>query len=106
MRKRGLLAGIQVFEDTSRKIFGTDLLGQNYFGLSANVAIQFSIKLDLIPGDYVAGFAVFDVGLRNEMPRLLGCWHRLVDFQIVPQPLNFDGVARLDSTVRVEELQC
>jgi hypothetical protein len=102
-----LLAGFGISEKlTGRMIFGTntDLLGYNYPNISARIAIRFNVKLDLIPGTYVAGLALLDSSADGQSSKLLGWWHRLIDFEIVAQPLDFQGIARLDSAVDLEEL--
>jgi hypothetical protein len=104
---RRLLAGFQICEkENGRMIFGTntDLLGYNFLNVSTKIAIRFNIKLDLIPGTYVAGMALLDSSSDDQSSKLLGWWNRLIDFQIVPQLLDFHGIARLDSAVQLEEL--
>jgi Wzt C-terminal domain len=102
---RSLLIGIHMFEDSGRKIFGTnnDLLGSEYRDIDANVIkLRFNIRLNLAAGRYVAGIALLD---SYSGYKLLGWWDRVVDFEVSKSALDFVGITRLETSIEVETLQ-
>ena len=73
--------GVQICEDSGRQVFGTknELMNRfpKYWQGSDN--IEFDIRMNLAPGRYVAGLAIYDSGA-GEDPKLLVWWDRLMDF--------------------------
>jgi hypothetical protein len=102
-----LLVGIVIYEDSGRQIFGTnsDLLGREFKNIAkGKIVIRFNIRLNLAPGRYVAGIAVYGP-ISGQGQKLLGWWDRLVDFEIDSRPRDFVGITRLDSVVHVESTE-
>jgi Wzt C-terminal domain/Sulfotransferase family len=105
---RNLLVGIQLYEDSGREIFGTNnnLLGRKFKNIATDqVVVQFDVRLNLSPGSYVAGLAIYDSKVDGAND-LLGWWDRLFDFEIHRCPRDFVGITRLDSDVHVTALPC
>jgi hypothetical protein len=101
-----LLVGTVIYEDSGREIFGTnsDRLAREFSNVpSGEVIIRFSIRLNLAPGRYVAGLAMYEAA-SDQDNKLLGWWDWLVEFEIQPQILDFAGITRLDSNVDVKAL--